>query len=316
MDSLSHALVGVAVAGLSGHQPSLGDPVFVAAVLGAQAPDFDIVAQVRGNLAYLKQHRGFSHSLPGIALWAAAIAGAVKLFLPQAPAGELLLWAFAGGLSHTALDYFNSHGAAILWPFRRERKSYPLLNVFDPLLMILLLLAYFTHLPMFDVSLLSFATLALYIFARYCLRKRAVAWLTKRYGGELPTRIWVMPCLRRLFYWDFVVETDRRLINGRLGALFPLEAIRANVPRQAPSPLAAEARKTTLGEFFTTFTPFVYFEEQPDEDAGRVNIYDFRYYSGDAFVHSATITFDADMTPREAYMHSLGKVVKVDPDTV
>ncbi|HWQ62014.1 MAG TPA: metal-dependent hydrolase, partial [Negativicutes bacterium] len=141
--------------------------------------------------------------------------------------------------------------------------------------------------------------------------KQAASWLTSRYAGELLTRIWVMPCLSRLFYWDFVVETDRRHINGRLGALFPLLEVKADLPKQALSRLAAEARKTTLGEFFTTFTPYVYFEEQRDEDAGKVNIYDLRYHSGDAFVHSATITFAADMTLREAYIHSLGRTVKV-----
>jgi len=311
MDSLSHALVGVAVAGLSGHQPALGDPIFVAAVLGAQAPDFDIVALARGNMAFLRQHRGFSHSIPGIALWAAAIAGAMKLFLPQAAGGELLLWAFAGGLSHTVLDYFNSHGTAILWPFRRERKSYPLLNVFDPLLLLLLLAVYATCLPMFEVSLLSFAILALYIFGRYCLKKRALSWLTNRYAGELMNRVWVMPCLSRLFYWDFVIETDRRHVNGRLGALFPLLEVKADLPKRALTPLAAEARKTSLGEFFTTFTPFAYFEEQADEKTSKVNIYDLRYHSGEAFVHSATITFADDMTLREAYIHSLGRSVKV-----
>jgi inner membrane protein len=186
-----------------------------------------------------------------------------------------------------------------------------LLNVFDPILIMLMLAAYATRLPMYDVSLLSFTALALYVFARYCLKKRAFSWLARRFSGELLTRIWVMPCLSRLFYWDFVVETDRRLINGRLGALFPLLEIKADLPRHALSPLAVEARKTTLGEFFTTFTPFVYFEEQANEVAGKVNIYDLRYHSGDNFVHSATITFADDMTLREAYIHSLGHTVKV-----
>ncbi len=311
MDSLSHALVGVAVAGLSGHQPALGDPIYIAAVLGAQAPDFDIVAQAWGNMAYLRQHRSFSHSLPGVALFAAAIAVGMKLAMPQVDIAQVLLWAFAGGLSHTFLDYFNSHGAAILWPFRRERKSYPLLNVFDPIIVVLLLAAYATGLPMQQVSYFSFAALAIYIFARYCLKRQAAEWLTNRYAGELARRIWVMPCLKRLFYWDFVVETDRRYINGRLGAFYPLVEIKADLPRQALSPLAAQASKTTLGEFFTTFTPFIYFEEQADKDAGRVNIYDLRYYSGDKFVHSATITFTAEMTLRDAYIHSLGHTVKV-----
>ena len=46
MDSLSHALIGIAVAGLSGHQLSLSDPIYIAAILGAQAPDFDIIASL------------------------------------------------------------------------------------------------------------------------------------------------------------------------------------------------------------------------------------------------------------------------------
>jgi inner membrane protein len=311
MDSLSHALVGVAVAGLSGHQPALGDPIYIAAVLGAQAPDFDIVAQARGSMAYLRQHRGFSHSIPGVALFAAAIAAGIKLAIPQADIVQALLWAFAGGLSHALLDYFNSHGAAILWPLRRERKSFPLLNVFDPVVIVLLLAAYATGLPMQQVSYVSFAALTLYIFARYCLKRQAARWLTRRYAGELATRIWVMPCLKRLFYWDFVVETDRRYVNGRLGAFYPLLDIKADLPRQELSPLAEQASRTALGEFFTAFTPFIYFEEQADEDAGKVKIYDLRYHSGDRFVHSATITFTADMTLRDAYMHSLGQTVKV-----
>lgn len=309
MDTLSHALIGMAVAGLSGHQPAVADPIYIAAVLGAQAPDFDIVAQARGNIAYLRQHRAFSHSIPGVALWAAAIAGGIKLFLPQAPVAEILLWAMAGGLSHTLIDYFNSHGTAILWPLRAERKSYPLLNVFDPILLVMLLAMYATPMPMLNVSLASFAALGVYILARYLLRRRATDWLTGRFAGQMIKRLWVMPCLHRLFYWDFVVETERRHITGRLGALYPLLEIQADLPRQAVSPLAAEARKTTLGEFFTTFTPFIYFAEQPDD--ATVTIYDLRYHSGEKFVHSATIVFGEDNTPCEEYIHSLGRTVKV-----
>ena len=311
MDSLSHALIGMAVAGLSGHQPALGDPVYIAAVLGAQAPDFDIITQVRGNMAYLRQHRAFSHSVPGVALWAAAIAGGIKLFMPAAGFTSTFLWAMAGGLSHTIIDYFNSHGTAILWPFRVERKSYPLLNVFDPILTVMLLAMYATPLPIDQIALTSFTALGLYIGLRFWLRRRATDWLTGRFAGQMIKRIWVMPCLHRLFYWDFVVETERRVITGRLGALYPLLEIVADLPRQqCPTRLALEASKTTLGEFFTTFTPFIYFAERPDD--ATVTIYDLRYHSGDKFVHSGTIVFDIDNTPCEEYIHTLGRTVKVN----
>jgi inner membrane protein len=312
MDTLTHALIGVAVAGLSGHHPSVADPVYIATVLGAQAPDFDIVAQVRGNMAYLKQHRAFSHSIPGIGLWSAAIAGLIHLFMPQASVGQLLFWAFAGGLSHTLIDYFNTHGTAILWPFRRERKSYPLLNVFDPCLMSLLLSLYLYQLPIRQLAFASLTAIVLYIFLRYMLKVRATNWLKARFAIQGVQRVWVMPCLTHLFSWDFVVETAGRHLNGRLGALFPVLEVKADLPRHELSPLAGEALKTSLGEFFTSFTPFIYLEEKPDETATRVNLYDLRYFGDRRFLHSATIVFDGDNLPCESYMHTLGRTVRVN----
>lgn len=67
MDSLSHGLIGLAVAGLSGHPFSLNDPIYLATAIGAQAPDFDIIVQLKDNFSYIKQHRAFpipSQELP------------------------------------------------------------------------------------------------------------------------------------------------------------------------------------------------------------------------------------------------------------
>lgn len=310
MDTLSHALIGLAVAGLSGHPLSPTDPIYLAAIIGAEAPDFDIIAQVRGNMAYLRQHRAFSHSIPGVALWACAISLGLQLFLPQADLVQTFLWAFAGGISHTVIDYFNTHGTAILWPFRKERKSYPLLSVFDPILFLLLVSLFAAPVTMFEYSLSALTTIGIYIGSRYLLRRRAIEVLLKRFYCQAPERIWVMPSLKRLLFWDFVVETKNRHLNGRLGAIYPVLEIQADLPRQPWSPRAAEAEKTSLGEFFRTFTPFCYFVEDPG-DTSQVNIYDLRYYDKH-FIHSATIVFDEDNTPSESYMHSLGRTVKVN----
>lgn len=313
MDTLSHALVGLAVAGLSGHQPSLNDPVFVAAVLGAQAPDFDIIAQIRGNMAYLRQHRAFSHSIPGVAVWSALLATGIMLFMPQAAWVSVFFWAFAGGLSHIILDYFNTHGVAILWPFRKERKSYPLLNVFDPILLLTMLSLYFLHLPMLSISLTTFASLAIYILLRYLMRRRAIAQLNEHFPSHTVVRSWVMPSLKQLMYWDFVIETDQQYYNGRIGSLYPVMEIKADFLKQDLSPLARKASETTLGEFFNLFTPFLYFEEEyPDNVAAKVTIYDLRYFDNRKFIHSATIVFDHGQSPMESYIHSLGRTIKVE----
>ncbi|MBP2645597.1 MAG: Protein of unknown function transrane [Firmicutes bacterium] len=312
MDSLSHAMLGIAVAGLSGHMPSIGDPVYIASVLGSQAPDFDLVAQVHGNMAYLRQHRFFSHSLPGIGLLALAIAGGLSLYFGSTIFVQALFWAFAGGLSHILIDYFNTHGVALLWPFKRDRKSTPLLNVFDPIMLLLMVIPYVYSLPMRLVSLATFGAISSYLILRYLLRRRASAWIKEHFSNHTIIKMWIMPSLRHLFYWDFVIETTDRVFNGRRGILHPTISISADLQKpKGFSTLTQKAQQTGLGQFFNLFTPYSFFEEQAENDLVRVRIYDLRYYANQQFIHSATIVFDQQETPNECYLHSMGRTLKI-----
>lgn len=311
MDTLSHAFLAVAVAGLSGHQPALTDPIYIASVLGAQAPDFDIITQVRGNITYLRQHRSFSHSIPGITTLSAAISISIHLFQPQTPLGVLFIWALAGGLSHIFIDYFNTQGVAILWPFRIDRKSFPLLPVFDPVLLTLLSVQYTQKSTIVHIAFTTFLSLGLYIFGRYLLRQQATRYIIKQFFGQRTVRVWVMPSLNRLLFWDFVVETDWRFCNGCLSMLSPSMEIQASLQKKENSPLTAEAEKTSLGEFFRWFTPFIYFEEEMDKQSRRVNVYDLRYYANKRFIHSGTIVFNQENIQYQAYIDSLGRTTSI-----
>lgn len=309
MDAVTHALLGMAVAGLSGQQPALDNPVYLAAVLGSQAPDFDIVAIVRGGMAYLRQHRAMSHSLPAVAVWSVLIALGLSPFFPQAAYGDLFLWAFAGGLSHIIIDYFNTHGASLFWPIRKERLSCNLLNVFDPIILTVMLSLYLYPMPMQHLSFATFAAFSIYIAFRVILRYRAAQWLRTYFIDNRVQRIAVMPSLQRFFHWDFVIETTAGFMIGQIGVLYPVIQVRTELPKQNASAITAEAQKTPLGEFFNAFTPFSYFEERKAVDTIQVRIYDLRYYKEEGFLHSATIVFgdNADLKPNEAYVQSYGR---------
>lgn len=312
MDSLSHALIGLAVGGLSGHQLTPNDPIFIATFLGAQAPDFDIIAQLRGNFSYLRQHRAFSHSLPGVGLWSALIGLALYLFTAQSSLFSLCGWAFAGGLSHIIIDYFNTHGAAILWPYCKERKSLQLLNVFDPLLLIIMTSLYLLPLTMLQLSLTTFCCILSYLYLRSRLRKKASKQLYKRFADQQVLQLTVMPSLKRIFFWDFVLETKKHYVVGQFGALHPVLNIYVNLlkPKKL-SNFTVQAQKTPLGDFFTTFTPFIYFEEQESYNSIAVNMYDLRYILNQKFLHHGTILFDSNKLPTESYMYSYGRTMKV-----
>jgi len=312
MDSLSHALIGIAVAGLSGHQLSLYDPIYLATILGAQAPDFDIIAQIKVNFSYLRQHRAFSHSIPGLGLWSLLIGTILYLLMPQTNLLTLCSWAFAGGLSHMVIDYFNTHGAAILWPVRKERKSLHLLNVFDPILLTLMTSLYALPLTMFQLSLSTFFFIISYISLRILLRQKARKQLISLFANQQIMQITVMPSLKRILFWDFVLETENDYLLGQLGALYPVLDIHADLPKPKNiSPLTIEAKKTPLGYFFTNFTPFIYFDEQYNKNSISVNIYDLRYILDKKFLHHATIIFDNNKLPTASYMHSYGRTMKI-----
>jgi len=308
MDSLSHALIGMAIAGLSGHPLSFYDPIYLAAVLGAQAPDFDIIAQVKGNFSYLRQHRAFSHSIPGLILWSIVISSGLFIIMPQTTLLSLLGWSFAGSLSHILIDYFNTHGAAILWPFRKERKSLQLLNVFDPILLVLLLSIYMLDFTMLTLSCITFFILISYIAFRIILRRKGKKQLCQR---DI-LQITVMPSLKHIFFWDFVIETKDSYLVGQVGAISPILKVHADLAKPKDiSNFTQQAQKTLIGDFFATFTPFIYFEEEKSTHSISVTIYDLRYVLNKEFIHRATVIFDNNNRPISSYLHSYGSTTKI-----
>ncbi|BBB89718.1 metal-dependent hydrolase [Methylomusa anaerophila] len=312
MDTLTHALVGIAVAGISGEPFSLSNPIYLASLIGAQAPDFDIIAQLGGNVTYLKQHRAFSHSVPGLCIWASLITGTFYLVMPGVSLLQVFFWAFAGGVSHILMDYFNAHGAAIIWPLSKSRISSHLLNVFDPLLLALLLMVFIQRWTPGETSIAVFVILSVYIYLRYHLRKRSAEWLKQQFSTDEIGRMLMMPSLTRIFFWDFVIETEQYYFVGQVGAMRPIINIHAHLIKQRVSSLTLEAQKTAVGEFFAAFTPFSYYVEQTTGESmeKQVCIYDLRYFFRSKFMHSAIVLFDQDELPYDSYIHTYGKIMK------
>ena len=76
MDTLTHALSGalLARATASNHAPPRSLPRRIAAgFLACAAPDLDFVVGFAGPVAYIANHRGVTHSLILLPLWALAL---------------------------------------------------------------------------------------------------------------------------------------------------------------------------------------------------------------------------------------------------
>jgi inner membrane protein len=312
MDNLSHAFIGVALAALSGHPPSLTDPLYIATILGAQAPDFDIITHLKSNFSYMKSHRAFSHSLPGLIMWSSLITVLLLYNLGMTDWLSYLLWSFIGGLSHILLDYFNTHGASLLWPFNKKRQTNHLLNVFDPLLLLFFSIPYFFALPAGLLGIISLSTLACYLALRTAMRVRIKKRLTIFFAAEQIARLAVMPNLKRVLVWDFVVELADAYIVGQFNFIQCKLTVKTKLLKQQHPEIAKLVQTTELGEFFQSFTPYLYLNvEKQANGLFLVRLYDLRYFLNEKFVHRAIIHFDKNKTPLESYLLTANHIIKI-----
>lgn len=147
MENLAHTLLGLALAkaGLERATPLATTTL----IISSNLPDIDVLVRLRGTLAYLEHHRGFTHSLIGLAV----LAGVLTLLLVyfdrkfrlrrdafRRPIRPIrIFWiAYLGGLGHTFMDFTNSYGARPFLPFSDRWVYGDITFVVDPWIWLIL----------------------------------------------------------------------------------------------------------------------------------------------------------------------------------
>jgi inner membrane protein len=312
MDPLTHALVGAGVAGLSGGEMSITNPIVLAAVIGSLAPDSDIIYQFKGDIAYLKTHRGFSHSLPGLALFSGLIGLGLGQFFPEAAMTQLIFWAFAGALSHTLLDMFNSYGVQILAPISRKRFTWNLLMITDPVLLLFFLSIFIIPGNMQLKSILAIGGFSCYLLGRLILRRRVEKHLAGIFTARELKQLAVMPSMIGIWTWDFVVETERKCLVGQIHSFNFMMNIRKKLSKLKKRELVKAALESKMGKLFAEFTPHFHLVFNEVNDKYVVDFLDLRYLLKKDFLHTGTAVFDHRLQEVEAMFYPYSKRRKID----
>ncbi len=141
MENICHTFTGAALAkaGLERLTP-LAMPTLL---IGANLPDIDAVSIFHGPVAYLRHHRGITHSVVGVFVLSLLLALTVFLYdrwvrrrwwKDREPARliGLIVVAFIGVGSHVVLDYTNSYGIRPFLPWSDHRYFGDLVFIVDP----------------------------------------------------------------------------------------------------------------------------------------------------------------------------------------
>ncbi|MCI3920020.1 metal-dependent hydrolase [Paenibacillus sp. TRM 82003] len=192
MDTGTHFAFGFGLAGLSQIDPNVaGDPwtslaVLIATVAGSQAPDADTLLKFRGNVTYVRNHRGLSHSIPAWFFWTGLISSALWLVFPNAPFATLALWTFIAVFLHVASDMFNTYGTQAMRPITSRWIAWNVIHIFDPFLFGAHVIAIVLWLAGFADPTVAFPTLYAVLLGYYVWRAVVHAKLEKTLPAKDP----------------------------------------------------------------------------------------------------------------------------------
>ena len=303
MDNLTHTLTALALsqAGLNRKTRF----ATLALVIGANLPDVDLLTRFVGPAAYLKHHRGITHSILGVTVLAALLAGILYYFgrratpkrsAPPLDGRWLLGICLIATSSNLLLDFTNAYGVRPFLPFSGRWYAWDIVYILDPLLLTLMAVGLGLSLLLQLISeevgarrpafrggaIFSLCVLVLLWGIRDLAHRRALGMLDAHtYAGEDPRRVGAFPAPANPFQWTGVVETDSAYhVLPVSAAADDVDAERTRIFRKAESTPALEAAmKTRTASIFLDFARFPWTQVLETEDGFRVTFQDLRYVS-------------------------------------
>lgn len=141
MENLTHSLIGMVAGDTVARSTRSGGRglsvesrrafLVTVSVIGSNLPDSDLVVSYSGftrdKLAYMLQHRGYTHTIVGCVILALLLYGAAelvarlrKLTFSRSDRISILGVALLGTLLHLGMDSLNSYGVHPFWPFNDQ----------------------------------------------------------------------------------------------------------------------------------------------------------------------------------------------------
>jgi inner membrane protein len=290
--------MGVGLLGLAYYSPEVANDfettkaVAMVTILGSTWPDMDIIYRFFSDAAYIRNHRGWSHALPILLLWAMLLTGFTKLFFPSVSFGLLVLWGSIAGAVHVVTDLFNPYGTKAFWPFYNKWVAFNSINIFDPVLFCLHLVGFFCWWVLAWNPALIFTVVYLILIGYFLLRlydmhtkRNLLIKLYRVENDKLFLRYTVTPSMR-LGTWGALIEENGTVVRGVLkrSGLTQLE----KVPVVAAS-LVGCSQVSKAVAALKSFSTYVYPVLLKIEQGSAVCWFDMRYYYPTAKKHPSLV---------------------------
>lgn len=145
MDTVTHTLFGLALYGAINKEKMnapMKKAMFVTSLAGSQIPDIDVISRMWDTQGlYQMWHRGITHSVFLVPVWALVIAGLCHLLFKVWDKRIFYLGLLAVFI-HITSDLFNPWGTGYLEPFSHIRITFGTVPIVDVAVLTIILLGY------------------------------------------------------------------------------------------------------------------------------------------------------------------------------
>ncbi|ENH95757.1 membrane-bound metal-dependent hydrolase [Gracilibacillus halophilus YIM-C55.5] len=307
MDTATHIAMGVALSGIATLDPvvqqdsTMFTAVIIGTIIGSHAPDFDTILKLRNNAAYIRHHRGITHSLPAIILWGIAIASFIYLFIPEVNFLHLWLWTGIAVILHVFVDIFNAYGTQAYRPFTKRWVAYGFISTFDPYIFTLHVIggiAWMLGAHPGYTWIVIYTIITLYYMKRY-IDKREIVKKLEQHFSEIE-QITTYPTTKQNI-WRVAVMTSSEYYVGEVdnGHIHILDRYR-RVPLP-DHPLTKKAKEDKNVSAFLSFSPIYRWEMHPYDDFTEIRFVDLRYRNDGHYPFVAVVQIDDNLHIMNSY---------------
>jgi inner membrane protein len=217
MDTLTHALSGALLARATEPKAPRPDQLprrtrLWVGFWAAAFPDSDFVVQFIDPLVYLTSHRGLTHSVVMLPVWALGLALAFAWIYRKRYSWRTFVGVCALGIgAHILGDVITAFGTMVLAPVSDWRASWPVTFIIDPYFTAILVGGLLASMLWRDTrrpAVIGFAVLAAYIGLQGVLHQRALA-LGEQYAAQLKldgVEVHAQPQPFSPFHWMLVLS--------------------------------------------------------------------------------------------------------------
>lgn len=232
--------------------------------LAAWLPDIDNPVGMFGAEAYMRYHRGITHSLLGGAVLALLLTGAARLAKKDLPFGKTLALAYGLILLHVFLDVITTYGTQVLMPFSDVRVGLPAVFIIDPpmtlTLCALVILSFVFPGSRKALGAAGLALCLLWPAAGFTVGRVVEAQVQRRLDatGEADLTAHVQPDALAPFFWKVIIEDRDGYVLTGLDLLDPKRIIPERRFKKAD-----RAELSALGRFDPVFAAYAWFTDFP-----------------------------------------------------